>query len=124
MSQTPDAAHDPRTSCRPGTSSCERTSTDPTMPAPVDYGMSRNRRRKSGFDNDPARILTPTPALLEPMFRDPDDPKGGGIGLYRLEFYSPKRFQLFGKVFQQVLVGRELGFRYCNDIPNPPDNSG
>jgi hypothetical protein len=66
-----------------------------------------------------ANIPAPPASLTDEMFRSPISPKGG-IGLYKLQFYSTQNFDLFPKVLQQ---GRD-GYLTCQSLPDPPGNSG
>jgi hypothetical protein len=50
------------------------------------------------------------------MFRSPDSPQGDGIGLYKLQFYSPQNFHLFPKVLREGMD--------CSKVPSPPGTSG
>ena len=71
-----------------------------------------------------AYIPAPPETLTDPLFRDPAHPSGG-IGLYRLSFYSPQNFRVFGKDLQQRYDGAtNRGYWYCDSMPNPPDNAG
>jgi hypothetical protein len=54
------------------------------------------------------------------MFRSPDAPKGDGIGLYKLQFYSTQNFEIFPEVLQE----HDGGYHSCGSMPNPPGNSG
>jgi hypothetical protein len=71
-----------------------------------------------------AYIPAPPASLTDVMFRDPAAPQGGGIGLTKLGFYSPQFFRVFPKVFQQTVHTDQRGFYYCQDMPDPPGNSG
>ena len=71
-----------------------------------------------------AYIPSPPDTLTDPLFRDPAHPSGG-IGLYRLSFYSPQNFRVFKVVLQQHFDGAtNRGYWYCDSMPNPPDNAG
>ena len=74
--------------------------------------------------------VAPPGSLTDKLFRDPADPKGGGVGLFKLAFYSPQYFRVFGQVFQQMKGkpdshGHRLpyGYQTCQSFPNPPGNS-
>ncbi len=74
-----------------------------------------------------AYVPAPPDSVTGPLFRDPSS--DGGIGLNKLEFYSPQNFQLFGKVLQQSKPtdpDRDYGYGYytCQSMPDPPGNSG
>lgn len=71
-----------------------------------------------------AYIPAPPDSLTGPMFRDPAAPQGGGIGLFKLNFYSPQNFHVFPKVLQQSDRGDGYGYNYCQSMPDPPGNSG
>lgn len=63
-----------------------------------------------------AYVPAPPDSLTVPLFRSPDSPQGGGIGLYKLQFYSPQNFEMFPR----VLLNRVA----CSSVPDPPGNSG
>jgi hypothetical protein len=67
-----------------------------------------------------AYIPAPPDTLTSKLFRDPDAPQPGGIGLYKLQFYSPQNFHLFSPVLQQ---NGSKGYNYCQDMPDPPGNA-
>lgn len=68
-----------------------------------------------------AYIPSPPASLTDRLFRDPTL---GGIGLYKLSFYSPQYFHVFDRVFQMTVRTDQRGYYYCQSIPNPPDNAG
>jgi hypothetical protein len=70
-----------------------------------------------------AFIPSPPDTLTAPLFKDSSQ---GGVGLYRLQFYSPQNFHLFPQVLQQTERGtpRENGYWTCGSMPDPPGNSG
>ena len=85
-----------------------------------------------------ARIPGPPASLTEPLFRAPNDPRGGGIGFNKLEFYSPR----LGYRYFPAEPARDAGHKprkgdwntlypgnghnpiSCPDVPVPPGNSG
>jgi len=86
-----------------------------------------------------ARILGPPASLMDPLFRDPKDPAGGGIGLTKLEFFSPRLFRYFPREpsgdrailgitdeYQTLAPspGYISGGIPCSQVPDPPGNSG
>ncbi len=72
-----------------------------------------------------AYIPAPPDSLTGPLFRDPAAPQGGGIGLFKLNFYSPQNFQVFPEVLQQVHRSDDpYGYHTCQSMPDPPGNSG
>jgi hypothetical protein len=78
-----------------------------------------------------AYIPAPPEDLTGDLFRDPAAPKPGGIGLYRLAFYSPQYFRVFPQVLQQRLGKPDrhghrapYGYQTCQSFPDPPGNSG
>jgi hypothetical protein len=85
-----------------------------------------------------ARIPGPPGSLTEPLFRAPTDPRGGGIGLNKLEFYSPRLgFRYFPpepardaghrdshKNWNTLYPGNGHNPIRCADVPEPPGNSG
>ena len=72
-----------------------------------------------------AYIPAPPDSVTGRLFKDPSD---GGVGLNKLEFYSPQYFQLFPQVLQQseppVRESWGYGYYTCQTMPNPPGNSG
>jgi hypothetical protein len=76
-----------------------------------------------------AYIPSPPESVTGPLFRDSAE---GGIGLYKLDFYSPQYFRSFPgspQVFQQSdetsgPFKKEYGFHNCDAMPDPPGNSG
>jgi hypothetical protein len=62
-----------------------------------------------------AYIPAPPDSLTGQMFRSPDSPQGDGVGLYKLQFYSPQNFQLFPEVLRDYMD--------CTHVPNPPGNA-
>jgi hypothetical protein len=76
-----------------------------------------------------AYVPAPSQELTSRLFRDPDDPTGGGggIGLSKLQFYSPQNFRLFPKSLQQSVYPEAPQYNHyfsCQSMPNPPGNSG
>jgi hypothetical protein len=76
-----------------------------------------------------AYVPAPPKELTDRLFRDPSDPKGGGLGLYKLQFYSPQNFRLFKTVLQQtnyapIFETTKYGYWTCQNMPNPPGNGG
>jgi hypothetical protein len=68
-----------------------------------------------------AYVPAPPDSLTGPLFQDSSL---GGIGLYKLQFYSPHNFHVFPKVFQQTTPsGEPLGYWTCQNMPDPPGNS-
>jgi hypothetical protein len=85
-----------------------------------------------------ARIPGPPASLTEPLFRVTTDPLGGGMGLNKLEFYSPR----LGYRYFPAEPARDAGHKprkgnwntlwpgnghnpiLCPDVPVPPGNSG
>ena len=63
-----------------------------------------------------AYIPAPPESVTGPLFRAIDSPQGDGIGLYKLEFYSPQNFYMYPRPLSQGIA--------CSGIPDPPDNSG
>ncbi len=80
-------------------------------------------RNAVGSKHD-AYIPSPRENLTGPMFEDPESE--GGIGLYKLELYSPANFRVFSPVLQQSWVKEpgEFGYDNCSKMPDPPGNSG
>jgi hypothetical protein len=72
-----------------------------------------------------AYVPAPPDSLTGLLFRAPDSPQGG-VGLYKLQFYSPQNsFHLFHRVLQQEKKrSGGFGFHTCQTMPNPPGNSG
>jgi hypothetical protein len=79
-------------------------------------------RQTTGKLHD-AYVPAPPESITGPLFRDPASPKGG-IGLYKLDFYSPQHFEVFGEVLQQRSGGDGYGYYSCQSMPDPPGNSG
>ena len=73
-----------------------------------------------------AYIPAPTDNVTASLFKDPNGP-GGGVGLYKLQLYSPQNFEVFPTILQQkwdhTIVSKEFGFWICPKMPNPPGNS-
>ena len=67
-----------------------------------------------------AYVPAPPDALTAKLFRDPSTVTGG-MGFYKLSFFSPRNFKLFEPVLQQT---PGVGLEYCRNVPNPPDNAG
>jgi hypothetical protein len=80
-------------------------------------------RHAVGSKHD-AYIPAPPASLTDLLFRDPASPQGGGIGLSKLDFYSPQHFQVFSRVLQQADRGDGYGYYTCQSLPDPPGNSG
>jgi hypothetical protein len=72
-----------------------------------------------------AHVPAPTQALTDRLFRSPAVRPSGGIGLHKLQFYSPQNFRVFGRVLQQEkhTVTGPYGFWTCQSMPNPPGNA-
>ncbi len=70
-----------------------------------------------------AYIPSPPDSITGPLFRDPASPQGG-IGLYKLDFYSPQHFEVFPEVLQQGDGKDGYGYYRCSTMPDPPGNSG
>ncbi len=70
-----------------------------------------------------AYIPAPPASITGPLFRDPAAPEGGGIGLYKLDFYSPQFFEVFPHVLQQKNGSGGYGYHTCQSMPDPPGNS-
>jgi hypothetical protein len=68
-------------------------------------------RKTVGSGHD-AYIPAPPDSLTGPMFRSPDSREGDGIGLYKLQFYSPQNFDMFPKVLNRYMD--------CPKVPDPP----
>ena len=75
-----------------------------------------------------ARIPTPPASVIDPLFQST---ALGGLGLKKLEFFSPSLFRYFPAspertTNQRLSLGADTrGQGYsCVAIPNPPDNSG
>jgi hypothetical protein len=83
------------------------------------------RRAVSSLRN--AHVPAPPESLTESLFRDPTSPRAG-VGLYKLQLFSPQNFELFRHSLQQkwdhTIVSREFGFWICPKMPDPPGNSG
>ncbi len=71
-----------------------------------------------------AYIPSPPESITGPLFRDPAAPEGGGIGLYKLDFYSSQHFEVFRDVLQQTHGEDGYGYYTCQGMPDPPGNSG
>ena len=71
-----------------------------------------------------AYVPAPPESLTGPLFRDPNSPLGG-IGLYKLQFYSPQNFHVFPQVLQQTRPTPESnnGYWKCQSMPDPPGNA-
>jgi hypothetical protein len=76
---------------------------------------------------DGARIPTPTAAIMDPVFA----PDGlGGLGLRKLEFFSPRLFRLFPSDPSRDAQGTlaisapTAESPDCTRLPDPPGNSG
>jgi hypothetical protein len=98
--------------------------TDPTYLGQI-HVFAVGGRHTVGKLHD-AYVPAPPDSLTGQMFRDPGAAPGGGIGLFKLNFYSPQNFRLFPRVLQQS-AGTGLlapGYRYCTSMPDPPGNSG
>jgi hypothetical protein len=67
-----------------------------------------------------AYIPAPPDSITKPLFREPSEAGGGGIGLYKLDFYSPQFFEVFGT----RLRARNGDWLPCTGVPNPPGNAG
>jgi hypothetical protein len=80
-----------------------------------------------------ARIPSPPESVLKPLF-DPTT-LDGGLGMKKLEFYSPRLFRLFpaepskppnavlNPYFTLAMLSPD-SVPYCDNLPNPPGNSG
>lgn len=79
-------------------------------------------RHTVGSKHD-AYIPAPPASITSPLFRDPAAPEGGGIGLYKLDFYSPQFFSVFPQVLQQRRGSGAYGYYTCQSLPDPPGNS-
>jgi hypothetical protein len=55
--------------------------------------------------------------LTAKLFRDQNAPTADGVGLYRLEFYSPQYFTLHPKMLR---MDDQDGFYRCDRMPSPP----
>jgi hypothetical protein len=72
-----------------------------------------------------ARILGPAGTVVDPLFAPPEL---GGLGMQKLEFYTPSRFRLFPP--NPAPGATVMSFRNPNDvpscpaIPDPPGDSG
>jgi hypothetical protein len=81
--------------------------------------------RATGSQNA-ARIPTPPGAVVDPLFAPP---ALGGLGMRKLEFYSPRLFRLFpadparGRAGSLALQTPDIE-RLCSTLPDPPGNSG
>ena len=73
-----------------------------------------------------AYVPAPSDALTAKMFRDPSDPAGDGVGLSKLQFYSPQNFRLFTKSLQMTKIRASAPFGYyrCDTMPDPPGEAG
>ena len=89
---------------------------------PYEYHVMAIGGSKTVGSGSGAYVPTPSEKLTDKLFKAPGaypDP-GDGIGLSKLEFYTPRYFELYPRVLQQDSTG--LGLRYCRDMPNPPGN--
>lgn len=69
-----------------------------------------------------AYVPAPPDTLTKTLFADPG---AGGVGLYKLAFYTPEHFRLFPEVLQQDLrTDGNRGYPTCQGMPNPPGNAG
>ena len=79
-----------------------------------------------------AHIPSPPASIIDPLFA----PTAlGGLGMKKLEFYSPRLFRLFpaeptkqfnviyNPYFTLATLSPDFPI-YCDNLPNPPDNSG
>jgi hypothetical protein len=67
-----------------------------------------------------AYVPAPPDALTTKLFSEPTTLKGG-MGFYKLDFFSRPNFKVFGTVLQQT---SGVGLEFCHNVPNPPDNAG
>jgi hypothetical protein len=81
----------------------------------------------TGHGSD-ARINTPPPQVIDPLFA----PTAlGGLGMKKLEFYTPRLFRLFPSEPAPYVDGKRntltmtspKHFPLCDDLPDPPGNS-
>jgi hypothetical protein len=71
-----------------------------------------------------AYIQGPPDSLTAKMFNDPTDSTVKGVGMYRIQLYSPQNFRLFPTVFQQTNpADNGYGYWTCQDMPDPPGNA-
>jgi hypothetical protein len=98
-------------------------------PAPRDKHVIAVGARHAVGSLKGAYVPAPTDTLTKQLFSSPTSPHGG-VGLQRLQFYSPRYFRMFSPVLQQTsrkidpFRGPVAGFWTCQDLPNPPGNSG
>ena len=67
-----------------------------------------------------AYVPAPPDALTAKLFGEPKSVVGG-MGFDKLSFFSPPNFKVYGTVLQQR---SGVGFEYCDNVPNPPDEAG
>lgn len=86
-------------------------------------GTHATLRNRSAF------IPAPPADLTTRLFGDPLSPQGG-LGLNKLQFYSPRYFRMFSPVLQQrrgtfIQDGADYGYGFytCQSMPDPPGNS-
>jgi hypothetical protein len=80
-----------------------------------------------------ARIPSPPASVIDPLFAPP---ALGGLGMKKLEFYSPRLFRLFpaqpsrppnlvlNPYYTLAMLPPPHAVPYCENLPNPPGNSG
>jgi hypothetical protein len=82
-------------------------------------------RHAVGSGSD-AYVPAPPDTVTGPLFGKTNL---GGMGFYKLQFYSPQNFKLLPQVLQQeyeihVLQAIGFGYYWCSHVPDPPDTSG
>ena len=85
---------------------------------PYEYHVMAIGGEKTVLSGHDAYVPAPSQRLTDKLFKDPRVPPFDGVGLNKLEFYSPQYFKPFPRVLQQDSTG--LGLRYCRDMPSPP----
>jgi hypothetical protein len=98
---------------------------NPALGEPIQIRMMAIGTRHTVDSLHSAYVPAPTQSLTDKLFRDPDAQPAGGIGLYKLQFYTQQNFRLFGKSLQQTKPsGLDWGYWTCQDMPDPPGNAG
>jgi len=102
---------------------------NPALLEPVQVHLMAVGAEKTTGSLHSAYVPAPPETLTDKLFRDPDATQRGGIGFYKLQFYSPQNFRVFPKILQQTRPSRagatlDWGYWTCQDMPNPPGNAG